>query len=346
MGQTKETTTSSLLSREAFRQAVFDRDRYQCVFCDRPAVDAHHILERKLWPDGGYYLDNGAAVCEVHHLLCEKTAISVETIRQACGITRILLPPHFEADQAYDKWGNPVLLNGQRLKGELFDNPGAQKMLAKVLHLFTSWVKYPRTFHLPWSLGLSDDDKVIKSLDPFLGQRVIVSEKKDGQNSSLYRAGLHARSIDGRHHPSQDWIKQFHAQIRHDIPENLRICGENLYARHSIPYLALPSYFLGVSVWEKNICLSWDETLGWFALLGITPVPVLYDGPFDEQVVRDLWVGQDPEKIEGYVVRVADSFSYGEFRKKVAKFVRAGHVQTSKHWATQEIVKNSLRKKN
>ena len=31
-------------------------------------VDAHHIMDRRLWKDGGYYLSNGAALCSKHHL--------------------------------------------------------------------------------------------------------------------------------------------------------------------------------------------------------------------------------------------------------------------------------------
>src|SRR5690606_22004173 len=152
-----------LLSRDGFRESVFGRDKQKCIFCERPPADAHHIIERRLWPDGGYYLENGASVCNEHHILCEQTRISVEEVREACGIRRIVVPPHLYADQSYDKWGNPVLPNGQRLKGELFFDESVQKILAQgqVLDLFTSWVKYPRTHHLPWSDGVNDDDRII-----------------------------------------------------------------------------------------------------------------------------------------------------------------------------------------
>ena len=45
---------SKLLTRDEFRRQVFERDGNKCVFCDRPAKDAHHIIERRLWPDAGY----------------------------------------------------------------------------------------------------------------------------------------------------------------------------------------------------------------------------------------------------------------------------------------------------
>lgn len=328
-------TAQKLLTRDDFREGVFARDARRCVFCGAPAVDAHHIIERRLWPDGGYYLDNGASVCETHHIACETTQIPVEDVRRACGITKIIVPPHLYADQPYDKWGNPILANGQRLKGELFHDESVQKILSRggVLELFTNWVKYPRTHHLPWSDGVNDDDRVIGSLDAFLGQRVIVTEKMDGENTSLYRDYTHARSVDGRSHPSRDWVKQFWSGFSADIPEGWRVCGENLFAKHSIAYRNLPSYFMGFSIWtERNVCLSWDETLEWFALMGVTPVPVLYDGVFDERAIRALYDAKDWETREGYVLRVADEIPYGEFRSKVGKFVRKGHIQTTKHW--------------
>lgn len=338
-----------LLSRDEFREAVFTRDHNKCVFCEDPAQDAHHIIERRCWPDGGYYLGNGASVCEKHHLLCEQTAIPLEEVRKACGILKPILPPHFYDDIEYDKWGNPIMPNGSRLVGELFHDESVQKVLKAggVLDLFVDWVKYPRTHHVPWSEGMHDDDRMIKSIDPFIGKRVVVTRKMDGENTSLYRDYIHARSIDGRSHPSRNWVKQFWSQICMDIPERWRVCGENLFAKHSIGYDELPSYFMGFSLWnEMNICMDWDETVTWFNLLGITPVPILYDGIYDEKVIRDLWNAKDWDQHEGYVIRVAEQFPFQDFKMKVAKFVRAKHIHTTKHWMYgQAIEKNGLKEK-
>jgi len=337
---------NNLLTREAFREQVFARDGYKCVFCNKSAVDAHHIIERRLWPDGGYYLNNGASVCAEHHLACEQTRISVEAVREACGITSIVVPPHLYADHVYDKWGNPILANGMRLKGELFFDQSVQRVLEQgdALQLFTNQVKYPRTHHVPWSAGIQSDDRVIESMTRFEGKRVIVTEKLDGENTSMYSDYFHARSVDGRSHPSRSWAKQLWSQICADIPNGWRVCGENLYAKHSIAYQDLPSYFMGFSVWnERNVCLSWEDTVEWFALLGVTPVPVLYDGIYDEKLIRGLWCDKDWERCEGYVLRVADEVEYAQFRHCFAKFVRPGHVQTAKHWMHgQRIEPNGL----
>lgn len=334
-----------LLSRDAFREGVFARDGRRCVMCGDPAKDAHHIMERRLFADGGYYLSNGASVCEPCHLRCEATLISVDDVRAACGITKPIIPEHLYHDVVYDKWGNIILPNGERLRGELFYDSSVQKVLEPVLHLFTDKVKYPRTHHVPWSEGITDDDRVLSDLSRFAGQRVIVTEKMDGENTTMYRGYIHARSLDSRHHPSRDWVKNFWGTICGDIPEGWRVCGENLYAQHSIAYTALSTYFMGFSIWdERNECLSWDDTLDWFRLLGVTPVPVLYDGIYDERVIRALYdAKRDWSSREGYVLRVADRFSYGQFRHVVGKFVRKDHVRTVKHWMYgQPIVRNTM----
>lgn len=154
---------------------------------------------------------------------------------------------------------------------------------------------------------------------------------------------MHARSVNGRHHASRDWVKNLWARISMEIPAGWRVCGENLFAQHSIIYTDLPTYFMGFSMWdERNVCLSWDETLEWLALLDIVPVPVLFDGIYDEEMIRALYrCERDWATREGYVIRLADAFTYGQFRENVAKFVRKGHVQTTKHWMHGQAIKRN-----
>lgn len=72
--------------RTAFREAVFARDRHRCVVCGKqwtpadadPAlkrVNAHHILDRHEFPNGGYVAENGVTVCDGGpgscHMRCE-----------------------------------------------------------------------------------------------------------------------------------------------------------------------------------------------------------------------------------------------------------------------------------
>ncbi len=329
--------------RDAFRDAVFARDGHACVVCEARAADAHHIIDRTLFADGGYHVDNGASLCAGHHMEAETTRLSVEDVRKAAGISRPVVPPQFEPGQRYDKWGNPILPNGQRMPGEMFGEPGMMKALAAggALALFTDRCKYPRTPHAPTSPGGTNDDMRLADMGHFAGRRVIGTVKMDGENSTLYRDGSHARSIDGRTHPSRDWLKAFHAGFAEDIPERWRVVVENMFAVHSIRYDALASYAVGLSVWDdRNVCLAWDDTVEWFHLLGIEPAEVVYDGTFDEAAMRRLSM---PPGAEGTVWRLADAFPYAAFRRSVAKVVRMGHVQTDQHWMHAPVVRNGLR---
>lgn len=203
-------------------------------------------------------------------------------------------------------------------------------------------VKYQRTPHFMWSETISADDRRLKSIDHFIGKEVVMTEKRDGENSTLTREYNHARSVDSVDHPSRHRLKSLWGSIRFDIPEDWRICGENLYAKHSIHYTNLDSYFEVFSIWnEKNECLSFDETEEWCNLLGLTTVPVLWRGIFDENFLRNYKI--DTEIQEGYVVRLANSFKYEDFNVSVAKWVRANHVQTEDHWMFEKIIPNLLK---
>ncbi|MFE7835662.1 RNA ligase family protein [Streptomyces sp. NPDC057474] len=200
---------------------------------------------------------------------------------------------------------------------------------------------YPRTRHLPWSPGATADDLRVTGLSGLRGREVVVTEKLDGENTTLYADGLHARSLDSAHHPSRTWVKALQARIGHAIPEGWRVCGENMFARHSLPYDNLDSWFYGFSVWDRDgRCLGWDRTVAFLRGLGV-PVPrVLWRGLFDERALRGLRL--DLGRQEGYVVRVVDGFGAEDFGTCVAKWVRAGHVRTDTHWMHAAVVENGL----
>ena len=340
-----------LLSRDQFREGVFGRDRGCCVNCGEVGVDAHHIIDRKLFNDGGYYLDNGALLCSPCHILAETTELMVETILARAGIDRPMYPAHIPLSERIDKWGNQILPNGNRMRGEMFDNEEVQKALTRgnVLYLFTDLRKYPRTYHFGWSAGVQSDDKMLRSTSAMHGRRVIGTIKMDGENTSFYRDHMHARSLDSKHNESRDEAKAFWSMIRHDIPERWRVCGENLWGVHSIEYKELAHVFFGFSVWDdRNVALAWDQgrdnTLEWFDLLGIQPVEKVYDGVFDEAAMKRIAGEVMDHGHEGVVYRVADAIPYREFPELVGKAVREGHVQTDQHWMHGKIRRNGFAK--
>lgn len=193
-------------------------------------------------------------------------------------------------------------------------------------------------------MGVTSDDKVLKNTGIFDEQIVVVTEKMDGENTTIYSDGFHARSIDSKHHNSRDWIARIQSEIGYRMPKDWRICGENLFAKHSIEYFELPSYFLAFSVWnEKNICLSWEDTKEFLSNLDLKHPRVLYEGIWNEKKIKELIKYLDFEKQEGFVVRKATSFKYEDFPNSVAKFVRKNHVNTNEHWMHQKISPNKLK---
>ena len=83
--------------RERFRQTVFQRDGYKCVFCDRTDnLDAHHITDRNEIPNGGYVKENGITLCPEHHA-------NAEVYHESNGSNWIL---GFHPDELYKKIGS------------------------------------------------------------------------------------------------------------------------------------------------------------------------------------------------------------------------------------------------
>jgi len=194
---------NKLLTRNQFRETVFKRDNYMCVNCGyfpdiefiNERLSAHHIMERRLWQDGGYYLDNGATLCDKCHLKAESTEYSCEYIRDKAGIQNVLLPEDLYEDLRYDKWANILDHNGRNLPGPLFWDESVKKIMGDRQKNFCKYIKYPRTYHVPWSQRGRESDKYLKDVSCFLDSNVVVTEKRDGENFTLYDDYCHARSL-------------------------------------------------------------------------------------------------------------------------------------------------------
>ena len=135
-----------------------------------------------------------------------------------------------------------------------------------------------------------------------------------------------------------------HGNIGHQIPENIKICGENLYAKHSILYESLESYFYVFTIVDGDNVLSWDDTMEFVQLLDLVAVPPLYRGPWDIDKIKMCWSGisRCGGEQEGYVVRNSESFNLDSFQKNIAKYVRSGHVTSDKHWMKGPLIRNTL----
>lgn len=203
-------------------------------------------------------------------------------------------------------------------------------------------VKFPRTRHVPFSPGATNDDKIHRSLFHFLGREVIVTEKLDGENTTMTRNSVHARSLSSADHWTRHRVKQFFAENIQwklklkQFDDIHRISGENMQGVHSIKYDRMTSYFYCFSICDRqDNRFSWDDMTILADELGVTMVPLIKRGIFTENFLDDIIVNHKPafgDVMEGYVMSLADSFPMSEYERWVAKYVRANHVTTDQHW--------------
>lgn len=203
-------------------------------------------------------------------------------------------------------------------------------------------VKHPRIAHLPWSKHADADDIRALSVAALAGREVVVLEKRDGEQTTLYRDHHHARSLMSGAHPSRSKLSALHACVAPKIPTDIRICGENVSAVHTLRYHALRSIFETFSAWRGDECLSWDDTEELARDVGLSTVPVLWRGTWDDASVRAIDVTQlDGDPCEGYVVRPAGGFNIDEFATTVLK-LRAVQVSSDEHWMHKRVEWNCV----
>ena len=200
--------------------------------------------------------------------------------------------------------------------------------------------KYNRTYHLPFSPGSTNDDRISDDAISLLGIDIVITEKLDGENTGMTRDGVYARSHAA--FTESAWsreVRQLHSMIKSSIDEDVFIFGENMEGIHSIEYTNLKSYFYMFGVRDNNIWIPWEGVEEYSYLLDIPTVPVLFKGVISsekelQQIVEDL-VRQPSAlggKREGIVIRNAGMFHNDDFSENVMKWVRKGHVQTTSHW--------------
>ena len=233
--------------------------------------------------------------------------------------------------------------------------------------------KFPRTFHFPDSGSVGSDDKIFHDWEEMLwGKPVEITWKMDGENTTLCADGtVHARSIDSKNHWSRDDLTSiWKAKGRYALPNGWRIIVENLTTVHSIEYKSLNSLYPCIAIiddkgmvyssLDKEVCNQLDCQL--LADCGIVPVspygcPHAQDEIYSERhpnaFVMDHSLAnigipslkkilQEHSNHEGFVMRNALPFHVSEYSSNVVKWVRAGHVQTDKHWMYSSIKRNQL----
>lgn len=235
--------------------------------------------------------------------------------------------------------------------------------------------KYCRSLHAHISLGTTSDDRFmpngyVKAFSDM--DKLILTEKLDGENNSIKKDGLFARSHTA---PTvSPWTKPLRERwglIKNDLGD-LELFGEGMYGIHSIAYSKLESFYYLFAVRENGRWLSWEEVKFYAALFDFPTVPeieikyplkdFIKDGVDENQCLRNWFTanlgmtweesvetpgllgGYDPltgkDCSEGFVIRNADGFETNSGVLPVAenefnnlfKLVRGKHVKTDVHW--------------
>lgn len=104
-----------LLSRENFKKIGFSLTNGMCCVpgCNECAVDAHHIMDRRLWHDGGYYLSNCAPLCAKHHLEAERGVYTPYEVSQFAHIPIEEIKKPDSIDWLTDDEYKELFINGE-----------------------------------------------------------------------------------------------------------------------------------------------------------------------------------------------------------------------------------------
>ena len=204
--------------------------------------------------------------------------------------------------------------------------------------------KYPRICHFPFSLGATNDDRIVPSgwFEYIKDKPLVFLEKLDGSNLCMNSRGVFGRShsvVTNNEWDSHMWATYY--TIKNDIGD-LEIFGENMYAVHSIEYKNLSNYFHVFGVRENGKWFSWEDVKYIGKYFNLNVVPELPNLKFDTEkeleanILSLIKSSAYGDICEGIVMRVSDAFDdnseQDNFGFNMMKFVRANHVQTDEHW--------------
>jgi len=235
--------------------------------------------------------------------------------------------------------------------------------------------KYPRSLHAGISLGSTSDDRFMPDgyVRKFSNLDLTLLEKIDGQNNSMTKYGVFARSHTSQTiHPWDKPLIERWNLIKRDLGD-LELFGENVYGIHSIGYSKLESFYYLFGIRVKDTWLSWDEVCFYANLLDFPTVPRvnltvrltdLWMDKVDEDRILSEWFtlnlgmtwveytstegmlgGYDIKTgnpaSEGFVVRNAGEYKTNNGMLNVQpnefdnlfKVVRPKHVTTDVHWS-------------
>ena len=202
--------------------------------------------------------------------------------------------------------------------------------------------KYPRTPYWPYSPGIGRKDEVHPDPHRFVCTPVVVTEKLDGSNTLLHAGKVYGRSVSA---PSDArWMAMVKKHHAWKVTEpDVYLYGEDIYGVHSIAYGPVQEdrTFYAFALRDgEGAFAPFPELEAYAERNGIPVVPVLFRGQFHSveeiRAFLERAHGECSElggEREGVVLRLARGFPASKFQEAVCKSVRAGHVQSDKHWS-------------
>lgn len=208
-------------------------------------------------------------------------------------------------------------------------------------------MKFPRTYHLPYSPGKTSDDKahsVAHIETNFLGKLLYITEKLDGECQYWDNASYHLRSESSTGDYLRSRSKSKWASIAYKIPSHIGLYIEDISNEHSIRYVNKDNPFYLIAAFDKESKhlfsyeyleqLACAYTLQVIPLLGKQFISSYTD--LEESVVtttsNSSTLGGD---LEGVVLYPKlDNVLISGWSDNTAKWVRKDHVKTTEHWIT------------
>ena len=230
--------------------------------------------------------------------------------------------------------------------------------------------KFPRTHHLFNTGGsaVTRDDLVLEGEDRncFFGRSLIIQEKIDGANLGFtLTSDYEIRAQNRSHFVSSSTSEQFKSLDTWISSHSIEICsilepnkhvlyGEWCYAEHSIPYLALPDYFIAFDIFDRieGRFLSVQRVEKILSETSIFMVPLVEVGKqfSDEEEVSDYLYQlksqfrDDDGYAEGIIMRIeSDDNQWLENRSKLVRNDFIQGIEDGEHWIRKTLKKNKIK---
>lgn len=213
--------------------------------------------------------------------------------------------------------------------------------------------KYPKTYHLAGSKGIEDTDSV--PFSAILNTKLVIEEKVDGSCVGIaFDQGkpiIKHRNQDVRGEQwdlLKAWVSEHEEELYDKLEERYIMYGEWLYARHTISYDCLPSYFLEYDIFDtlSGKFLSTPNRKLLLANTSVTSVKVLATECF--RIPQDIvkLFGQSNYRLngpmEGLYLKLEDSEKVVSRYKYIDKGFLDQILSSGTHWMSRTLVKNLL----